>query len=156
IGHISEIARYPIKSMAGTTTDSAVLGGHGLEGDRRYAFRRMGDESGFSWLSASRFREILFYHPFGLGESPCEPLPTHVPPPDGRHLELRSPELLSEVNARSGLNLELIKLNHGIFDDAPVSVISLATIAGISREAGADLDRRRFRANIVIDTTNQE
>jgi uncharacterized protein len=31
-------------------------------------------------------------------------------------------------------------------------VISLATIEGISGEAGVDLDRRRFRANIVLET----
>ena len=45
-----------------------------------------------------------------------------------------------------------MKLNHGIFDEAAVSVISLATIAGIGREAGLELDRRRFRANIVVET----
>lgn len=35
IGRISEINRYPVKSMAGVSTDSAVLGWHGLAGDRR-------------------------------------------------------------------------------------------------------------------------
>lgn len=35
-------------------------------------------------------------------------------------------------------------------------MISLATIAGIGREAGADLDRRRFRANIVLETGDVE
>ena len=45
---------------------------------------------------------------------------------------------------------------HGIFDEGSVSVISLATIAGIGREAGVDLDRRRFRANIVLKTRDRE
>jgi hypothetical protein len=49
-----------------------------------------------------------------------------------------------------------MKLKHGIFDEATVSVISLTTIAGIGREAGLDLDRRRFRANIVIETERGE
>jgi uncharacterized protein len=49
-----------------------------------------------------------------------------------------------------------MKLNHGIFDEAAVSVISLATIAGVGREAGLDLDRRRFRANIVLETHDRE
>jgi len=52
--------------------------------------------------------------------------------------------------------VELMKLKHGIFDDASVSVISLATIAGIARETGAELDRRRFRANIVLETNKSE
>jgi uncharacterized protein YcbX len=35
-------------------------------------------------------------------------------------------------------------------------VISLATIAGIGREVGRELDRRRFRANLVIETELSE
>src|SRR5262249_34860936 len=33
-----------------------------------------------------------------------------------------------------------------------ISIIAPATIAGIGREAGLELDRRRFRANIVVET----
>jgi uncharacterized protein YcbX len=50
----------------------------------------------------------------------------------------------------------LLQLNRGIFDEAAVSVISLATIAGIGLEAGLDLDRRRFRANILVETGRSE
>lgn len=152
LGHVREIVRYPVKSMAGTATESAFLGWHGLDGDRRFAFRRLGDGSGFPWLTASRLAELLLFHPFGLDESTGEPLPTHIRTPAGRELELRSAELEREVAERFGSGVELMKLKHGIFDDAPVSVISLATIAGIGREAGLDLDRRRFRANIVLET----
>jgi len=49
-----------------------------------------------------------------------------------------------------------MKLKHGIFDEAAVSVISLATIAGIGAEAGVNLDRRRFRANILLETRDRE
>src|SRR2546421_2138227 len=35
LGHISAIFRYTIKSMAGTRLDSAKIGWHGVEGDRR-------------------------------------------------------------------------------------------------------------------------
>ena len=156
LGHVCELARYPVKSMAGTATESAFLGWHGLDGDRRFAFRRLGDDSGFPWLSASRLPKLILYHPLGLDESTGEPLPTHVRTPDGRHLELRSAELEREVAKRFGSNVELMKFKHGIFDDASVSVISLATIAGVGREAGGDLDRRRFRANIVLETLNPE
>jgi uncharacterized protein YcbX len=156
LGHIRELVRYPVKSMAGIATESAYLGWHGLDGDRRFAFRRRDDNSGFPWLSASRYPELILYHPFGLDEAAGEPLPTHVRTPAGSELELRSPELQNEIAERSGCSLELMKLKHGIFDDAPVSVISLATIDGIGREAGADLDRRRFRANILLETGNTE
>jgi uncharacterized protein YcbX len=142
--------------MAGTATESAFLGWHGLDGDRRFAFRRLGDASGFPWLSASRVAEMLLYHPVGLDESTGEPLPTRIRTPAGTEVELRSKELQSEIAARFGSSVELMRLKHGIFDDATISVISLATIAGIGREAGADLDRRRFRANILLETTDAE
>jgi MOSC domain-containing protein len=156
LGRICEVVRYPVKSMAGTPTQSAVLGWHGLDGDRRFAFRRIGDDSGFPWLTASRLPELLLYHPIGLDESAGEPLPTHVRTPAGAHLELRSPELKAELGERFGSSVELLMLKNGIFDDAAVSLISLATIAGIGRAAGVDLDRRRFRANIVVETEIHE
>lgn len=152
VGHVRELARYPVKSMAGIATDSALLGWYGLEGDRRFAFRRARDDNGMPWLSASRLPDLVLYQPVGVDESTGEPLPTHVRTPGGACIELRSPELTAELAGRFGSALDLVKLNHGIFDEAPVSVISLTTIAGIGRQAGLDLDRRRFRANIVVET----
>ena len=156
IGHVCELVRYPVKSMAGAATESAYLGWHGLDGDRRFAFRRLGDHSGFPWLSASRVPELILYHPFGLDGHTGEPLPTHVRTPAGTHVELRSAELQNEVAGRFGGGVELMELKHGIFDEASISVISLATIAGIGREAGVRLDSRRFRPNIVLETHNTE
>ncbi len=69
---------------------------------------------------------------------------------------MRSAELQREIANRSGINVELMRLKHGIFDDATISVISLATIGGIGRAAGVDLDRRRFRANILLETDDAE
>lgn len=142
--------------MAGTAPESAFLGWHGLAGDRRFAFRRLGNDSGRPWLTASRLPELLLYHPVGLDESSGEPLPTHVRTPAGSCVELRSPELKAELAERFGSGVGLMKLDHGIFDEAAVSVIALATIAGIGREAGLELDRRRFRANIVVETEGGE
>ena len=156
IGHVRELARYPIKSMAGTSTESAFLGWHGLDGDRRFAFRRVGDQSGFPWLSASRLPELLLYKPFGLDESNGEPLPTHVRTPSGVEIELRSTALESEIAERFRGPVELMQLKHGIFDDASVSVISQTTIDAICREARVEFDARRFRANILLETQDVE
>lgn len=158
LGHIREITRYPVKSMAGIPVDSAMLGWHGLAGDRRFAFRRIGEDNGFPWLTASKLPELLLYQPVGLDESSGEPLPIHVRTPSGAQLELRSAELNAEIGKRFGSEVELMRLKHGIFDAAPVSVISLTTMAAIGRESGigADIDRRRFRANIVLETESHE
>src|SRR2546421_3993999 len=157
LGQIREIVRYPVKSMAGVPTESAMLGWHGLDGDRRFAFRRIGDDSAFPWLSASRLPELVLYQPVGLDNSGVESLATHVRTPSGALLEVRSAELEAEISERFGSRVELMHLKHGIFDEAVISVISLATIASIGREAGMkDLDRRRFRANIVLETERSE
>jgi uncharacterized protein YcbX len=156
VGHVHALARYPVKSMAGIAIDSAFIGWNGLQGDRRFAFRRVNDNSGFPWLSASRLPELLLYQPTGLDENAREPLPTHVRTPDGQTLAIGSPELQNKISEKFGSPVELMKLKHGIFDDASVSVINLATIAGIGREVGQELDTRRFRPNIVIASDSTE
>jgi len=156
LGQVQQLVRYPLKSMAGLATDSAFLGWHGLQGDRRFAFRRLNDKSGFPWLSASQLPELLLYQPLGLNEDADEPAPTHVRTPEGIELPLLSTELQNSVAEKFRSPVELMKLKHGIFDEASVSVINLATIAAIGPEAGQDLDTRRFRANFVIETDSTE
>lgn len=155
IGQIKSIFRYPVKSMAGVQLDSAVLGWHGLNGDRRFGFRRVTDQSGFPWLTASRLPQLLLYKPFGES-SVDHDLPTHVRTPDGAELELHSDELRDEISERHGGPVQLMQLKHGIFDDATVSIINVATVRAVEREAGRPLDVLRFRPNILIETNSDE
>jgi len=153
IGRISHLFRYPVKSMAGVGVDAASLGWHGIEGDRRLAFRRVEDHSGFPWLTASRVAELVLYRPFGETEgSPL--LPSHVRTPDGKELPLASGELQEILSRRYGKAVELMRLSQGIFDDAPVSVIADVTIREINSEAGQPIDARRYRPNIVVKADN--
>jgi uncharacterized protein YcbX len=156
LGRISALFRYPVKSMAGEWIDVARLSWHGIEGDRRFAFRRLTDKSGFPWLTASRLPRLLLYKPFGLDSNTVDLLPTHVCAPDGKKYELRSDELREEISIRYGSDVELMKLNHGIFDEASISVISLGTVHCVGRESGRDVDIRRFRPNVVIQTDGAE
>lgn len=152
LGHISAIFRYPIKSMAGERLDSARIGWHGIEGDRRLAFRRLADRGAFPWLTASRLPELLLYEPVGRQDETEQQLPTHIRTPDGREYEITDEALLKEIATRHRGDVELMHLSHGIFDEAAVSAITLGTIQSIAREAGHDADIRRFRTNLVIDT----
>jgi uncharacterized protein YcbX len=138
--------------MAGVAVESTLLGWHGFEGDRRFAFRRTTDNNGFPWLIASQLPGLLLYQPFGHDANTKEPSPTHVRTPEGVDLELRGEELRTDISNRFGSNVELMKLNHGIFDAASISVIALATVLGIESGAGTKLDIRRFRPNIVLET----
>jgi uncharacterized protein YcbX len=98
---------------------------------------------------------LLLYKPFRLHGNTAELLPTHIRTPDGKEYELRSDELREELSSRYGSDVELMNLKHGIFDEACISVISLGTVGCIERESGRDLDLRRFRPNIVIETKSR-
>ncbi len=113
IGQIKSIFRYPVKSMAGVQLDRAMLGWHGLNGDRRFGFRRLADQSGFPWLTASRVPELLLYKPFGEAAVDHD-RPTHVRTPDGLELALNSEELSDEISRRHGNPVQLMQLKHGI------------------------------------------
>jgi len=159
LGRVSAIFRYPVKSMAGELLDVARLGWHGIEGDRRLAFRRLNDKSGFPWLTASKLPQLLLYKPFGRDGNTAELLPTHVCTPDGKEYELRSDELRNELSSRYGSDVELMNLKHGIFDEACISVISLGTVHSVARESGRGVNLcvlRRFRPNIVIEPDSAE
>lgn len=152
IGQIKAIFRYPVKSMAGERLDTASLGWYGLDGDRRFAFRRMADQGGFPWLTAGRLPELILFAPFRQDPGADNHPPTHVRTPEGNILELRGEELRAEIARRHGADVQLMQLNQGIFDAASVSLITLATTLQIERESNRDLDIRRFRPNLFIET----
>jgi len=150
IGHLEAIFRYPVKSMRGERLEVTQLGWHGLEGDRRFAFRRIDDRSGFPWLSASQLPDLLLFSPHRREEGAQEDLPTHVRTPDGEVRPLFAEDLAKEVGRRYGARVQMMQLKHGIFDDASISVIASDTIREIGRLAGMSMDVRRFRPNVVV------
>lgn len=163
LGRISAIFRYPVKSMSGELLDVARLGWHGIEGDRRLAFRRLNDKSEFPWLSASKLPQLVLYKPLRLDSNHNskngELLPTHVRTPDGKEYGLHSDELREDISSRYGSHVELMNLKHGIFDEASISVISLGTVRSVERESrrgDGRCDLRRFRPNVVIETNSAE
>lgn len=150
IGHVEAIFQYPVKSMAGEPLDSATLGWHGLEGDRRLALRRIEDRGGFPWLSASKLPDLLRFAPCQRDSGAPEELPTHVRTPDGQELPVLGEELAADVGRRYGAPVQMMQLRHGIFDDASLSVIALDTVLEIARLAGRSPDVRRFRPNVLV------
>src|SRR5205809_2430227 len=150
IGHVEAIFRYPVKSMGGERLEVASLGWHGLEGDRRLAFRRMDDRSGFAWLTAGKLPDLLLFAPQRRENGAREELPTHVRAPDGEAMPVFGEDLATEVGRRHGAAVQMMHLNHGIFDEATISVIASDTVREIGRLAGRSADVRRFRPNVVV------
>jgi uncharacterized protein YcbX len=153
IGRVRSIFRYPVKSMAGVSLEHAHLGWHGIDGDRRFAFRRVSETGGMPWLTASRLPKLVLYRPHGCAPEDAS-LPTHVRTPDGRELPLRGDELRTEIVSACGAEVELMRLRHGIFDETPVSILTAATLDTVAREAGRTVDVRRFRPNFFLETSD--
>ena len=153
IGQIEAIFRYPVKSMRGEKLDAATLGWHGLEGDRRLAFRRLNERSGFPWLTAGKLPDLISFTPLRCEDGNGETLPTHVRTPEGEELPLFGEALAGEVGRRYGTPVQMMQLKHGIFDEASISVISSATVREVCRLAETSADVRRFRPNIVVRST---
>src|SRR5258707_15364787 len=99
IGTIKAIYRYPVKSMQGESLETANLGWHGIDGDRRFAFKKTNDASGFPWLSAGRLPGMLRYKPLTNAADNGETLATHIVTPSGATLELQSETLRQEISA---------------------------------------------------------
>jgi uncharacterized protein len=147
VGQVEAVFRYPVKSMAGERLETAELGWHGVEGDRRLAFRRRDDHSGMPWLTATKLPELLL---FAARSREGGGIPTHVRTPEGEEMPVFGNDLAAEVGRRYGAPVEMMQLNHGIFDETSISVIASDTVREIGRLAGRTLDVRRFRPNVVV------
>jgi len=150
IGHVEAIFRYPVKSMGGERLDAGNLGWHGLDGDRRLAFRRMNDRSGFPWLTAGKLPDLVLFAPQRREGGAEGEFPTHVRTPYGAEMPVFGEDLATEVGRRYGAPVQMMQLTRGIFDEGTISVIASDTVREIGRLAGRSLDVRRFRPNIVV------
>jgi uncharacterized protein YcbX len=153
IGRVEAIYRYPVKSMRGERLESAQLGLHGLDGDRRLAFRRVDDRSGFPWLNANKLSELVLFTPHRRDNATEGDLLTHARTPEGEEMEIFGDDLAANIGRRHGAPVQMMRLDNGIFDDATISVIASATVGEICRLAGVTADPRRFRPNVVARLT---
>jgi hypothetical protein len=147
IGQIEALFRYPVKSMRGEPLDAATLGWHGIDGDRRFAFRRLDERGAFPWLTASKVPELILFTPKPHEDGAP---PTHVVTPLGEELPLFGEALAADVSRRYGAPVQMMQLKHGIFDEASISVITSDTVREVCRLARTDAEIRRFRPNIVV------
>jgi len=153
IGRIEAIFRYPVKSMRGEPLDAAALGWHGLDGDRRLAFRRLDERGNFPWLSASKLPELILFTPRWREDGSAGAPPTHVLTPDGEEMPVFGEALAAEVGRRCRAPVQMMQLRQGIFDEASVSVITSDTVAEVCRLGGRRADVRRFRPNVLVRST---
>ena len=150
VGTVAAIYRYLVKSMRGEAVEKARLWWTGVEGDRRYAFMRAGNTSHFPWLTGRTLPALLQYTPYLLDATDPMKGAVQVRTPDGATVAIEHDALRDELAALHGAPLHLVQNGRGMFDSAPLSVLSMGTLAVLGEDVGYALDPRRFRPNIVI------
>jgi uncharacterized protein len=152
LGIVAAITRYPVKSMAGESLNSASLRWSGIDGDRQYAFVRTGENRRFPWMTGREYAAMVTWR--ARYDDPADPRrsPLRVATGDGFAGLVDEPALLARLAAAAGEEVRLLHLGRGMHDSTPVSVIATATGGLLAQRYGASLDLRRFRANIVIAT----
>jgi uncharacterized protein YcbX len=139
--------------MAGEALPAVDVSWHGLAGDRRWAFVRPGVErSGFPWMTIRERSDMLHYRPSFTDPGRPEESRTTVRTPAGDELDVADPALAAEL----GDGVRVIKQKRGVFDSMPLSLVSTQTVAALGALAGAELDARRFRPNLLVETSADE
>jgi uncharacterized protein len=161
---VSELWRYPVKSLQGERLDAAVLTSEGIEGDRRFAIFDI--ETGLG-LTARRVPELLF------GSARLVDGGVEITLPDGssardddalsrwlgRPVTLRAAdedgarryENPADFEHESTAEWTAFVGADAAFHDSPAVRVSLVSNATI----GA-WDRRRFRPNAVLDGEEED
>jgi uncharacterized protein YcbX len=148
VGRIVGLWRYPVKSMAAEALETVEVSWHGLEGDRRWAFVRPEMErSGFPWLTIREQPDMWQYRPSFVDPERPDASRTTVATPAGAELDVIDDALAAEL----GDGVRVIKQNRGVFDTAPLSLISTRSVASIDALVAPALDALRFRPNLLVE-----
>jgi uncharacterized protein YcbX len=146
---VSELRRYPVKSMGGEALTHVELDARGMVGDRRYAV--VDGEGRFAaGKDSRRFRrrdEVFRYAATTAADGTVQ-----VSRGDARW-QAGDPALDVELTTRFGDPVRVLPedgVSH--FDAGSVSIIGTATLAWCARELGVDADHRRLRANLLVET----
>lgn len=152
VGRIVGLWRYPVKSMAAEALHVADVSWHGVAGDRRWGFVRGGMErSGFPWLTIRERPELWGYQPSFTDPERPDASATLVRTPGGAVLAVTDPALAAELAPAPEPGVRVMKQDRGVFDTAPLALITTQTVASLSAYVGRPVDVARFRPNLVVD-----
>jgi uncharacterized protein YcbX len=135
--------------MAGERLESCLVTETGLEGDRRWALVD-GKANRAGKPLTIRETELLLTYRARLGDRGVQVV---TPGGETRPLDARLVADLAVETSRPLTLREGAGLN---FDDSPVLVVNLSTVAAFELSAGVEIDRRRFRANVYLEGLEPE
>lgn len=153
-GTISELWRYPVKSMLGERCEALHADARGIEGDRLYAVRDVTGKFG-SGKNTRRFRKIDGLFRFQASYRDQVP---HIRFPSGTVVRGDNPSVDDALSETLGRPLALVReagVSH--LDAGPVHLITTASLAWLRAALPATMiDARRFRPNLVIEVPGAE
>lgn len=170
---VTQLWRYPVKSMRGEAVDVARLGAGGVAGDRSRVLvdAETGQVASASygarhWAGLVGWSASLLDEP-DPGEAPP---PVRLTPPSGPALTSDDPDVDAALSQRLDREARLTLAHDAgeatsrgdreagaIWDVHPVHLLTTGTLARLARE-GPDsaFDPQRFRPNLVIDTGERD
>lgn len=153
MGAVAAVYRYPVKSLRGEELEHAEVEARGLVGDRLWAVRDPDGKLG-SGKSSRRFRQmdgLLDLRARYDGDTPV------VAFPDGREHSGPGEAVERALSAHVGRPVRLAREGDvAHHDDGPVHLVTTASLRHLARALGEDVDVRRFRPNLLVDTPGLE
>jgi len=149
IGLVADLMRFPVKSLGGERLRRAFFGPFGLIGDRRHA---VADRDG-QLLTARRAPALLGYRASARDRDAGEG--AEVETPTGRRLAWGEPALAAELSEVVGRPVTVEHSPLGVFDASPVHLVSDASLAAVDRWLDSEVDRRRFRPNLIVEPADR-
>lgn len=156
VGEVSELWRFPVKSMGGDRLASTeVTTRWGIPGDRGWAVRDR-DDSGVR--SAKRINSLLQFHARYSGEPVADATPrVEITFPDRSVMGSDDDDIHHALSAATGRNVTLCPRRssdeRGLFDAMPLSLATTTAMGSLrALLPESEIDTRRFRMNIIVDT----
>lgn len=150
--HITQLWRYPVKSLAGESLTSVQVEAGGLAHDRSYALVDRSEKLNGKLLTARRAAAMLS---FSAAVTPGGQV--EIRTPRGDHRPVDDAEVAAELQATLGNPLTISPSAQEPFHDAyDVLVINAASVRALAREWDGAVNPLRFRPNIIIDGDDLE
>jgi uncharacterized protein YcbX len=151
-GTVTELHRWPVKSLAGEPVDALRIDGRGAGGDRAHALLHT-HKGELRRLTAREAPRMLAWSASydGADVDPAAPPEPVLTAPDGTRRAWADPELADALSADLGRAVALHRDAAGQQDLADTLLVTTTgTLAALEAEMGQPVDLRRFRTNVHL------
>jgi uncharacterized protein len=145
VGLVADLWRYPVKSFGGERIRTAFVGPYGFHGDRRFAAITPDG----AVVTARRKAAMLGFR--ARFPDPDQIELARVTAPGGQELAVDDPDLARLLATELGHETQMARSGAGVFDAAPIHIVTDHSLRQVDEWVGLELDVARFRPNIVIE-----